>query len=311
MTLTLSQIDHGNLCHGWAWTVEDEDALAERVARVALGQYRHVAKILAGVDVLESGASTDHVAAAIKLLTVEDGEDPWHRDGWIFQTISWIAAHQQVKGAVTRPPHILKAHKGFDGMQLELADDGKCVTAVVVFEDKATINARDTIRDEVWPGIVALEAGERVTELTHETSAMLEAQQNRDPDLDIDAAISNILWKEVRRYRVSITIDDTHLKNTDRARLFKGFDEKAPFLLGDETYLLESKWQNEQTGIGDLHAFHGKVDQKAAWARGLFVSYWGFSDQGLQAFGRGKRVICLDGADLAEAFMQACLCRKY
>jgi hypothetical protein len=74
------------------------------------------------------------------------------------------------------------------------------------------------------------------------------------------------------------------------------------FLLGVETYLLEAKWHNEQTGIGDLHAFHGKIEQKAAWARGLFVSYIGFSDQGLQAFGRGKRVICLDGADLAEAF---------
>ncbi|MCK1719436.1 restriction endonuclease [Bradyrhizobium sp. 141] len=74
------------------------------------------------------------------------------------------------------------------------------------------------------------------------------------------------------------------------------------FLLGEETYLLEAKWQNERTGIGDLHAFHGKVEQKAAWARGLFISYIGFSDQALQAFGRGKRVICLDGADLAEAF---------
>jgi hypothetical protein len=74
------------------------------------------------------------------------------------------------------------------------------------------------------------------------------------------------------------------------------------FLLGEETYLLEAKWQNERTGIGDLHAFHGKVEQKAAWARGLFMSYIGFSDQALQAFGRGKRVICLDGADLAEAF---------
>lgn len=74
------------------------------------------------------------------------------------------------------------------------------------------------------------------------------------------------------------------------------------FLLGDETYLLEAKWQNEQTGISDLHAFHGKLEQKAAWARGLFVSYIGFSEQGLQAFGRGKKVICLDGADLAEAF---------
>ena len=60
MTLTLTQVDHENLCHGWAWTGEDEDALAERVARVALGQYRHVAKILAGADLAGPSASTDH-----------------------------------------------------------------------------------------------------------------------------------------------------------------------------------------------------------------------------------------------------------
>jgi hypothetical protein len=73
------------------------------------------------------------------------------------------------------------------------------------------------------------------------------------------------------------------------------------FVLGQETYLLEAKWQNPQTSIGDLHAFHGKVEQKAAWARGLIVSYAGFSPDGLLAFGRGKRVICMDGLDLHDA----------
>jgi hypothetical protein len=73
------------------------------------------------------------------------------------------------------------------------------------------------------------------------------------------------------------------------------------FLLRSETYLLEAKWQNELSGVGELHAFHGKVEQKANWSRGLFVSYSGFSEQGLVAFGKGKRIICLDGLDLADA----------
>jgi len=73
------------------------------------------------------------------------------------------------------------------------------------------------------------------------------------------------------------------------------------FLLGNETYLLEAKWQNELSGVAELHGFHGKIEQKATWSRGLFVSYSGFSDQGMQAFGRGKRIICLDGLDLSEA----------
>lgn len=227
MTLTLTQIDHGDLCHGWSWVVEDTDRLAEQVARVALGQFRHASKILAGLDGVEPTTTADHAADAIELLTVEKGDDPWHRDGWLFQTISWIAAHQKPSGAVTRPPHIIKAHKGFDGLQLELSDDGKSVVAVIIFEDKATENARDTIRDDVWPGIAKLELGKRVNQLTQDVTAALEAQKQFDPDLDIDTAINNILWKNARRYRVSITVSDTHFKSADRARLFKGFDEQA------------------------------------------------------------------------------------
>lgn len=228
MTLTLSQIDHGDLCHGWSWVVQDEEKLAQQVARVALGQFRHVSKILAGVESVRPAMTHDHAADAIDLLTVPDGEDPWHRDGWIFQTISWIAAHQQSHGAVTRPPHIIKAHKGFDGLQLQLTEDGKSVAAVIIFEDKATDNPRETIRKDVWPGITALESGKRVNQLTHDVSAALETQKHLDPELDIDAAISNILWKDARRYRVSITVGETHNGHQGRKRLFKGFDESAP-----------------------------------------------------------------------------------
>ena len=72
------------------------------------------------------------------------------------------------------------------------------------------------------------------------------------------------------------------------------------FHFNGDTYLLEAKWHNDRTGVGDLHAFHGKVDTRAAWARGLFVSYSGFTDEGLVAFGRARKVICMDGFDLSE-----------
>ena len=72
------------------------------------------------------------------------------------------------------------------------------------------------------------------------------------------------------------------------------------FVLHHETYLLEAKWQNPTTGAADLHTFEGKLGEKAAWSRGLFVSNSGFATDGLQAFGRGKRVICMDGFDLSE-----------
>ncbi len=80
----------------------------------------------------------------------------------------------------------------------------------------------------------------------------------------------------------------------------KGEQIDGSFVLQGETYLIEAKWQAAQTGVADLHTFHGKLEQKAAWTRGLFVSNSGFTEDGLAAFGRGKRVICMDGLDLFD-----------
>ena len=80
----------------------------------------------------------------------------------------------------------------------------------------------------------------------------------------------------------------------------RGEQIDGSFVLQGETYLLEAKWQDVQTGVADLHTFHGKLEQKAAWTRGLFVSHSGFTEQGIAAFGKGKRVICMDGLDLVE-----------
>jgi hypothetical protein len=72
------------------------------------------------------------------------------------------------------------------------------------------------------------------------------------------------------------------------------------FMMGESTYLLEAKWQNLPTGQADLLVFEGKLGSKAAWARGLFVSYNGFTPEGLDAFGRGKRTLCMSGEDMWE-----------
>jgi hypothetical protein len=82
---------------------------------------------------------------------------------------------------------------------------------------------------------------------------------------------------------------------------FRGEQIDGSFQLHGETHLVEAKWQGAQTGAADLHAFHGKLEQKAAWARGLFISNSGFTLDGLVAFSRGKRVICMDGLDLFES----------
>jgi hypothetical protein len=76
------------------------------------------------------------------------------------------------------------------------------------------------------------------------------------------------------------------------------------FVLASQIYLLEAKWQNDRTGANDLHAFQGKFRARANWTRGLFVSYSGFTDEGLTAYGRGGSTICLDGLDLSDMFIR-------
>ena len=73
------------------------------------------------------------------------------------------------------------------------------------------------------------------------------------------------------------------------------------FQLGNETYLIEAKWVRDPIGAAELYTFQGKLDQKAAWARGVFISYGGFTQEGLHAFGRGRKVICMSGEDIYKA----------
>ena len=98
------------------------------------------------------------------------------------------------------------------------------------------------------------------------------------------------------------------LKNTfdayelDPRASFRNIGEQidGSFVLGNDTYLLEAKWQNEPTGAADLHVFEGKLREKADWSRGLFVSNSGFSQDGIVAVGRAKRFVCMDGYDFSE-----------
>lgn len=60
------------------------------------------------------------------------------------------------------------------------------------------------------------------------------------------------------------------------------------FQIGTDVYLVEAKWHDKQTSIADLLVFREKVESKATWSRGLFISYGGFTSDGLQAFSKGR-----------------------
>lgn len=72
------------------------------------------------------------------------------------------------------------------------------------------------------------------------------------------------------------------------------------FLHANTLYFLEAKWRNAQTGAADLRSFQELVGQHFEGARGLFVSYSGFTPDGLHAF-IARRIVMMDGMDIVEA----------
>lgn len=76
------------------------------------------------------------------------------------------------------------------------------------------------------------------------------------------------------------------------------------FVFLGEVYLVEAKYERDPTGVGDLHAFDGKVRDKATWTRGLFVAFEGFTEVGLHAFGRGKGIVLMAGWEIRDMLDQ-------
>jgi len=67
-----------------------------------------------------------------------------------------------------------------------------------------------------------------------------------------------------------------------------------------DTYLIEAKWHSELTREKDLLVLQSRTEARTRWSRGLFISYGGFSKDGLTAFSRGRPagLIAMDGRDL-------------
>ncbi len=250
MPIQLTPILHKSLVHGYTWEVVDEELLAQLIARVALGQARHVSKILLNVGQSLPVPIDDSWAAAVGMFTVPAGADPWHRDGWMFQVMSWLSAHKAGPNSLINTPQMIFAQKGFDGIQLDFNAAG-AISAIVIFEDKATDHPRETIRDEVWPEFEEYERGGDAHVLVAEVTGLLEKR----PGIDVDDVIRRAVWKDSRRFRVSITVGDRHATDAGRVRLFKDYEAIVP---GD----IERR-RGETFYVGDLRAWMNNIASKA------------------------------------------------
>ena len=99
---------------GDRWEAKDESRLARLIAIIAMGQAAHAAKIIAELRPADPAVSHKALKAAARHQLSITGDTPerrdasrWRRDGFIFETISWIAARQDGgETALLKDPHI-------------------------------------------------------------------------------------------------------------------------------------------------------------------------------------------------------------
>ena len=220
MPLKSTSFNEHPLCFGFTWHIGDEAKLAQLVALLLAGHYRHVIKVLGslpGVPPPTTEEAIDHLITAMGPPTTNDQR--YQRDGWVFQMISWVAAQLLMnKDVAASIPHPRPSNKGFDGLLVELTAGGGTLVGVVVCEDKATENPRQTIRQLVWPEFSDCEAGHRDFELQSEITLALERYGAKN----VDTLIQSIFWKGKLKYRIMITAPKTD-SSVARKQLFKNY----------------------------------------------------------------------------------------
>jgi hypothetical protein len=194
-----------------------------------MGQAKHVARIIADLQPAVPPLTIELLRADAKQRLTVTGDTPekqdahrWHRDGLIFEAISWIAARQGAAANVLmRDPHISATTQGLDGLMIELDEKGETVVRATILEDKCSNDPRRKFRDEVLPAFQNYHAGKRASELVAATSSLLDG---RIPDEVVMEAAGRVLDMAFRAYRAGLTINPDHDSEAGRTALFKGYE---------------------------------------------------------------------------------------
>ena len=216
-------------CVGLRWEVADAEYLARVVAIIAMGQAIHAAQII--IDLAPAAPTINDEAlredAKLRLSIKGDTKEAqdasrWHRDGLIFEAISWIAARQAAKGEVLlKDPHISATTQGLDGLLIELDEAGTAITRATIFEDKCSGDPRRKFREEVLPAFALYHKNKRASDLVAAAATLIAAKLTGTAATQ---AAARVLDLQYRAYRAGLTIDTGGDTEEGRAALFKDYE---------------------------------------------------------------------------------------
>ena len=214
---------------GFVWSIPDVSIVARLIAVVLLGQAQHAARIIAALEpATPAFLHAVLIADAKRQMKIEgDDEDTRqarrvHRDGFLFECISWIAARQEAGNrSFLKDPHIDATSHGLDGLIVELHPTDPVVRRATICEDKCTARPRKLFREQVMVTFGEHHANKRARDLVANAAAII-----RESGIDGTAAVvaaAAVLEASVRCYRAALTTGS--LTQARRGTLFRGYGD--------------------------------------------------------------------------------------
>lgn len=274
MPLSISSSTYDPILILSEWSVQEPAPFVDALAWLYLRKPHHAIRIINNLAPGYAGLFGNAIQNAISLLTVnvsdladdlvstdsqrrakaEQTRDIrlYHRDGLLFQHVSWLAARLQFPRALATPPHVRKADKGFDGFLVERSVQEGAISRIILCEDKATTNARNLVTSSIWPEIRSIVASERDLEILDALTALLTAV----PEQEREKLIADIVWTRTRSFRVALTTGPNELQNGTYKHLFDGFEKQVD---GVTTTRL-----GEVMPLNDVRAYLQELAEKVA-----------------------------------------------
>lgn len=170
------------------------------------------------LELRRSGTDAEKEAAEKRIRT-----SIIHRDGLLFQHISWVAARMALPNGYMTAPHVRQADKGFDGFIVELNGNGREIKRIVLCEDKASKSPRSLISSSVWPEIGTILSGDRDDEILADLVTLLKSV----PNIDSETAVDDVFWEGAREFRVAVATGEDQRKAGNFLHIIAGFEAVA------------------------------------------------------------------------------------
>ncbi len=250
ISINLKKLDE--LCYDYEYQVTDKDELADKICQLILGNCRHVSKVINGLASTPREIDKKTIKSLILQLEKRNcsNVDMYKVDGWLFQMMSWLHLATQYKGSLLfqQAPHSQPSMHGIDGFAVKLTPDNT-IERIIITEDKCTNDAKDTIKDKVWPEFLEFEEGKKNNAIFQQTEALIGFQLGDQ----FENIQNDIVEEKYRQYRVGITRQVAHNSDIGRKYLFHDYDN---VISGDDvlrrtaaTICLDDK---EREWMGDL-----------------------------------------------------------